>query len=203
MQEALNEIETLRAATKENTHKHALARVRVGKVVDAYDGDSCRLALMFPAVPAAEYVSVRMLGYDAPEMTKSHREFGTEVRNVFRLIVLNKLVVVDIPRLKKADPYGRVLARLYVAEEPTAQKPLLFSVRGRSVAVPNTSDVAAPIAPHPDWRAGLLCVNDWMLGNLPIHSYDGIGARPGYSAEELAHGAGPRPQQAAPQNSNP
>jgi endonuclease YncB( thermonuclease family) len=63
--------------------KHAL----FGVYVDAYDGDTCRLALTFPRGNGD--VAVRMLGYDAPEMKKDHRPFGTEVRDVLRNIVLD------------------------------------------------------------------------------------------------------------------
>lgn len=112
--------ETLQQATKENTPAFRVRGIFLGKIVDVYDGDTCRLAVAAerPGQTAAlvEYLNVRMLGYDAPEMKKDHKPYGTEVRDVLRELVLDKIVIAHAPETKKPDPYGRVLARLYVAE---------------------------------------------------------------------------------------
>ena len=163
-------------ATKDNTCVHQVCGLFLGKVVDAYDGDTCRVAVAFPgspgasSEPVAEQLNVRMLGYDAPEMKKKRKDdvadpkpYGTEVREVFRTLVLNRVVVLDIPRPEKPDPYGRVLAHMYVAEaanealvtaravdrQPKKSGGLFAWLgRGKSAAVASQSAAAAPAEPR-------------------------------------------------------
>lgn len=112
---------TLRGATMENTPLFQLAGCFVGKVIDAYDGDTCKLAVAIPG-SGIRHLVIRMLGYDAPEMKTvsgvDHKPYGREVKAVFAHLVLGKMVLAVIPEIKKPDrpdPYGRVLAYLYVA----------------------------------------------------------------------------------------
>lgn len=190
----------LQAATQKTTHKHRVAGTMVGKVTDVYDGDTVWVALPFrdladPNQIVVERVNVRMLGYDAPEMTKDHRPFGIEVRDVLRRLVLDRLVVLEVPVPKKDDPYGRVLGRLYVRPVQGAAAAAFLgggeeiTVRGHPVAVPPVHDLPSARVP-PEYPNRMLCVNDWLLTNTPIVAYGGEGARPGYSAEELEKGYG-------------
>jgi hypothetical protein len=112
----------VRGASKETTKRHQITGRHIGKVVDAYDGDTCRVAIAIPTwdrrddAAVVEYLNVRMLGYDAPEMKKQQLPYGREVKAVFHALVLDKVVVLDIPVPKKPDPYGRVLAHMYALE---------------------------------------------------------------------------------------
>ena len=108
-------------ATKESATLHRLSGRHFGKVIDAYDGDTCRVAVAVPTVGrtgaveyADRYVNVRMLGYDAPEMKKEQRRAGGLVKKLLHRLVLGKIVVLEAPSGGKPDPYGRVLGRLYV-----------------------------------------------------------------------------------------
>jgi endonuclease YncB( thermonuclease family) len=192
------DLEALRAATAATTPRHAIAGRFVGKVLKTYDGDTCHVAFLAPAAPAAgrriEYVPVRLLGYDAPEMRKTkgldHRPYGEEVRAALRALVDGKLVVVEIPPTERPDPYGRSLGRLFAARAgPQAEKiGGSVRVRGRDIAVPATVDVPAG---HPVDDAGLralLDVNRWMLEHARVKPYAGKGARPTWTSEELREG---------------
>jgi endonuclease YncB( thermonuclease family) len=168
----------------------------LGKVVDAYDGDTCRVAFHPPGAfsapggPRVDYIQVRMLGYDAPEMKKTkglaHRPYGEEVRNAFRALVLHKIVAVAVSE-EERDPYGRALAHLYVAASPSGPERSV-EIRGQRVAIPATADV--PLG-HPLTGQGLrelIHVNRWMIEHGRVKVYDGGGARPEWTAEELLHG---------------
>jgi hypothetical protein len=204
-------------ATKETTRVHQVLGRFIGKVVDAYDGDTCRVAAAFPVrgggPPRIEYLRVRMLGYDAPEMKRvkglDHRPYGLEVREAFRALVLGRMVVVDVPPPERPDPYGRVLGRLYVAEagaplrggggllracccrraEPgaAASEGAVFVIRGREVLVPGTADVPSGYrADGARSLAALLDVNRWMLEHGRVKPC--AGKRAEWTVRELADG---------------
>jgi len=190
----------LAAADKASTLKHMITGIHVGKIIDVYDGDTCRLALVFPDLQnpttfKCEYIQIRMLGYDAPEMKKAHRVFGLEVRDVLRSLILDRIVIAELPHpstltSKRADPYGRVLGRLYTTSVLSTEQ-AIHMVRDKAIPVPKTHNVH----PTPDelknmrtgspWKGQYLCVNRWMVDNLPLHAYYGQGARRDYTPEEL------------------
>ena len=203
-------------ATKDNTKRFQLTGWMMGKIVDAYDGDTCRLAVIV-SPKTVEYFSVRMLGYDAPEMKKDHRPYGQEVKAVFAHLVLGKIVVAHVPITKKPDPYGRVLAHLYVAQTtsfiratkisllarlcccskstrpyiPNADQDNTTSFTGRkqSVVTPDTVDVPQDYDYISNENfAGLTHVNQWMIDHARVKPYDGKNARTGYTKKELEDG---------------
>lgn len=180
------EYDLLGAATKESTPPRQLTGRLLGKVISVYDGDTCRVAVVTPGrPPRAEYVTVRMLGYDSPEMRKTggldHAPYGKEVRDALRALVLGKIVVLEIPPLAKSDPYGRVLGRLFAALAPEGA-PTNVMIRGRIVEIPETANVDRKATEAP------LAVNQWMVSNARVKIYGGEGARPEWTAAELAHG---------------
>lgn len=216
---------SLQGATKESTPKHQITGRFIGKVVDAYDGDTCRVAIPIPTFsgePEIEYLQVRMLGYDAPEMKKSkgldHKPYGTEVKAIFHALVLDKIVVIDIPEPDKPDPYGRILAHLYVAKRgnqvQVARSPSCWSALtccpsgprtivltddessdpGSETKVVRGRDVDVPITVDiPDGFSeenidSLLHVNQWMVDNARVKAYNGEGARPNWTVAELRDG---------------
>jgi hypothetical protein len=122
------EYNAIRRAEKATTPRHQITGLHMGKVVDTYDGDTCRVAIARPswgppAEPVVEYLSVRMLGYDAPEMKKDQLPYGREVKAVLASFVLDRVVVLDIPAPKRPDPYGRVLAHMYAFGRGTPYTP--------------------------------------------------------------------------------
>ena len=121
----------IRAATKDTVKRHQITGLHIGKVIHIYDGDTCWVAISIPTQDERfriEYLTVRMLEYDSPEMRTTggvdHKPYGKEVRDVFQVLALNKMVIISIPVPNKPDPYGRVLAHLYVLERG-AQIPVL------------------------------------------------------------------------------
>ena len=204
------------SATKDNTKRFQLTGWMMGKIVDAYDGDTCRLAVIIPqtgTTKTVEYFSVRMLGYDAPEMKKDHRPYGQEVKAVFAHLVLGKIVVAHVPDTKKPDPYGRVLAHIYVAQTTSfvcttkvsllarlccCKRPQLlsskqdytsFPVRKQTIKTPDTVDVPQDYVPNGNENlAGLTHVNQWMIDHARVKPYDGKSARTGYTKKELEEG---------------
>lgn len=135
----------IRDAEKDTTPVFQVLGRHIGKVVDAYDGDTCRVAIAAPSwgredpADAVRYLNVRMLGYDAPEMKKEQLPYGREVKAVFHALVLNKVVIIDIPvpgepdpygraAPDRPDPYGRVLGHMYVAP------------RGATLSLPRAAD---------------------------------------------------------------
>ena len=111
----------LQLATKSTVEKYQVTGYFIGKVIDVYDGDTCRVAFVLPEPNGkgtrVKYFQVRMLGYDSPEMQRvndiDHRPYGEEVRDILRTLILDKIVALYIPVPDKVDPYGRILAHLY------------------------------------------------------------------------------------------
>lgn len=117
----------LQGVTKEEVPKHCIAGTFLAKIVDVYDGDTCRAAFYTRAVggtslksPATiiEYVSLRLVDFDAPEMrskNKTEKAYATEVRDTLRALIKDRMVVVNtLPRREQKDPYGRTLGRVFI-----------------------------------------------------------------------------------------
>jgi len=161
----------LRAATKDGTEAFQPSGFILGQVVDVYDGDTCRLAIIAPkmgigdAAGSAEvqYLRIRTLGYDAPEMKLAHRPYGLEVKAVLEGLVLGRIVVAYIPVPKesaahgyavpeKADPYGRVLAHLFVAPRGASLPPPRARKAPPSYAA---QEITSPSPPTPPGGKGM------------------------------------------------
>lgn len=86
-------------------------RCFLAKCVEVYDGDTCKL-VFYNNGEMIKY-SFRMLGYNAPEITKVEqhvKELGLLMRDRLRELILNTIVYVECGKFEK---YGRILARIY------------------------------------------------------------------------------------------
>ena len=99
------------------------------KIVDVYDGDTCRIAFGYPTSAPAHTQTIvmkscRLSGIDTPEIrTKNlkEKERGLLARDCLKSIVLNssssdQLVYV---RFEKDDKYGRPLVTIYLNKPAT------------------------------------------------------------------------------------
>lgn len=83
----------------------------LGKCVEVYDGDTCKVIFASPDnVNVYHRWTIRMLGYDTPEMKGEHRDLGVKARDALREKILNKIVYVVCGG---SDKYGRILATIY------------------------------------------------------------------------------------------
>ena len=85
-------------------------KIFIGKVVDVYDGDTCKIVINLKN----EFVkfNVRMLGYDSPEIrTKNdiEKNFAKISKNILETLILNKIVKICCSDF---DKYGRLLGSI-------------------------------------------------------------------------------------------
>jgi len=91
------------------------------KVVDVYDGDTCKIVIPFN--DKLYRWNVRLTGYDTPEMrprkSKPNRDeeikAAKAARDFLRSKVMNERQLVYI-KCGKFDKYGRLLGTLYINE---------------------------------------------------------------------------------------
>ena len=89
---------------------------KLAKVVDIYDGDSCRV--VFEHNRTINMWNIRMYGYDSPEMRPSLslenrddvKQKARESRDYLKGLILNKTIYLHCLDF---DKYGRVLANIY------------------------------------------------------------------------------------------
>ena len=92
------------------------------KVVDVYDGDTCKV--VFPFAEKMCRWNVRLTGYDTPEMRPPKNQENREeekkaayaARNFLRSKVMNDDQLVYI-KCGEFDKYGRLLGTLYLQDE--------------------------------------------------------------------------------------
>jgi len=83
----------------------------VGVCVDVYDGDSCKVVFPSPDNSKKSYRwTLRMKGYDAPEVRGRTKELGYHARDILRDHILGRRVFVDC---FESDKYGRILATVH------------------------------------------------------------------------------------------
>ena len=96
--------------------------VKMCKVVEVYDGDSCKIVLRLDGIGLVKF-NCRMNGYDTPEMRPPRDQEGREAeilaakaakKRLIDLIMGDKLVCV---KCGKFDKYGRLLVDAYFNEE--------------------------------------------------------------------------------------
>ncbi len=81
--------------------------VKQAKVVDVYDGDTCKV--VFPVLRKLYKFNCRILGVDTPEIrtrNKEEKEYGLKVRDKLRERILDKVVWIECGDF---DKYGRLL----------------------------------------------------------------------------------------------
>jgi micrococcal nuclease len=100
------------------------------KVVSAYDGDTIRAVfdLGFGIQwhgERAKGVSLRLSGIDTPELRGEERADGIHVRDIVRVLVLDRDVVIKTEK-DESGKYGRYLANVLITESliETYQKEL-------------------------------------------------------------------------------
>lgn len=88
-----------------------------GFCVDVHDGDTCKVVFANPDNSEVFYKwTIRMMGYDAPELKGETKASAIVVRDLLKGKVLDKCVYVECLGL---DKYGRLLANLYEVDQTT------------------------------------------------------------------------------------
>jgi endonuclease YncB( thermonuclease family) len=107
------------------THKFSLdGIVKLCKVVDIYDGDSCRV--VFKNNNIINKWNVRMNGYDSPEIRPSKKlenrdeikKKAIEAKNYLKSLIMNDNQLVYLKCLD-FDKYGRLLGEIYINKTDT------------------------------------------------------------------------------------
>jgi endonuclease YncB( thermonuclease family) len=115
---------TLSSITLDKTKPFSFENLYVyGKVVDCYDGDTCRIAFYYK--DEIIQLSCRMQGYDAPEIKISvinpRREYLKDlaIKSRDKLKQLTQLSKDGLVKVKfgKNDLYGRPLVNLFVEKD--------------------------------------------------------------------------------------
>ncbi len=110
--------QTLDECTNDNCPEFNFAgQVKECKVVDVYDGDTCKVCF---AMNGGFYkFTVRMLGYNTHEMKQkkgdpaaaSNKALAVAARDYLRSLVLDKRVFIHC---QEQDKYGRILGKIYL-----------------------------------------------------------------------------------------
>lgn len=115
----------LKQQTK-STPKFSLKdQVKICKVVDIYDGDTCRV--VFKHGDAFNKWTIRMNGYDTPEMRPSKslpnrdeiKKNAIASRDYLKSLIMNEPEQLVYLHCGDFDKYGRLLGDIYV-NDPTA-----------------------------------------------------------------------------------
>ena len=119
------EPQTLDDCTADNCPEFNFAgQIKECKVVDVYDGDTCKVVF---AMGAGFYkFAVRMLGYNTHEMKQkkddpnaaTNKASAVAARDYLRNLVLGRRVFIQC---QEQDKYGRILGRLYLDYSLTPQ----------------------------------------------------------------------------------
>ena len=107
------------------THKFSLdGIVKLCKVVDIYDGDSCRV--VFKNNNIINKWNVRMNGYDSPEIRPSKKlenrdeikKKAIEAKKYLKSLIMNDNQLVYL-KCFDFDKYGRLLGEIYINKTDT------------------------------------------------------------------------------------
>lgn len=110
------EMRRVRAVTSRVEYSDAapfLPRIRYGRVVKVYDGDTITIATVLPRDATVYRFSVRLARIDAPELRTSdatEKKCAERVRDIVHRMVYQQIVRVDVISY---DKYGRILAEIY------------------------------------------------------------------------------------------
>jgi endonuclease YncB( thermonuclease family) len=91
-------------------------RTVYAKVVEVYDGDTCKINMFLHSNILCKF-TVRMMGYDCPEIktrNSTEKHFATRSKNVLSSLILNKIVKLECLEF---DKYGRILGRIITKDE--------------------------------------------------------------------------------------
>lgn len=90
-------------------------RIVLAKVIDVYDGDTCKVNLFLHNNELKQF-TIRMMGYDCPELrTKNitEKKFGYRSKEIMERLILNKLIKLECLDF---DKYGRILGQIYILD---------------------------------------------------------------------------------------
>ena len=102
----------LKDKTLENTEKFTFSKIKYGKVIKVYDGDTITIATKYNG-NISSFV-VRLSGIDTPEIktkNKKEKELAIEARDALKDLIFNKIIRLDNIENEK---YGRILADIYI-----------------------------------------------------------------------------------------
>ena len=92
--------------------------VTAGRVIKVYDGDTITIASRVPGLKDSAYYkfSVRMNGYDSPEM-KTKNDEEREVAKLAQAVLADKILNRDVTlRDVRLEKYGRLLCEVYLGD---------------------------------------------------------------------------------------
>lgn len=90
-------------------------RILFAKVVEVYDGDTCKVNIFLNGEILKKF-TVRMMGYDSPEMRTrdtTEKKYGTRSKSILTSLLLNKIIKLECLEF---DKYGRILGRIYAKD---------------------------------------------------------------------------------------
>ncbi len=116
-------IATLKNCDKKTPKFTLEGQTKICKVVDIYDGDTCRV--VFNHNGCINKWNIRMNGYDSPEMRPSRslenrdeiKKKAIESKNFLKSLVANSPEQLVYVKCGGFDKYGRLLGELYVTLE--------------------------------------------------------------------------------------
>ncbi len=86
------------------------------KVVDVYDGDTCRVDIDLGFNTLLKNEKIRLYKINAPEVTGEQKENGKKSRDFLKELILNKTIFVETIK-DKQEKYGRYLAIIWLENE--------------------------------------------------------------------------------------
>lgn len=88
-------------------------RVLLAKVIDVYDGDTCKVNIYLYGDTLKQF-TIRMNGYDCPELrTKNplEKQYAIRSKTIMQKMILDKIVKLECLDF---DKYGRILGKIYI-----------------------------------------------------------------------------------------
>jgi len=113
-------VEILKNSTKKTPKFSLEGQTKLCKVVDVYDGDTCRV--VFNHNGKINKWNVRMVGYDTPEMKPSKsnpnrdtiKQKAKESRDYLKSLIANENDKLVYLKCGKFDKYGRLLGEIFI-----------------------------------------------------------------------------------------
>ena len=112
-------LDILQNATLNNTPE-VTYEFKLAKVIDIQDGDTITIAAIQRGVLSR--FRLRIFGIDTPELKGETKEVALRAKYYLSDLILGKIVEVNIlnkedPRIKRMDPFGRLLGEIYTRGE--------------------------------------------------------------------------------------
>jgi micrococcal nuclease len=123
-QESEDIINQLKCCTKKTPKFSLDGKYKICKVVDIYDGDTCRV--VFNHNGSINKWNIRMNGYDTPEMKPSRsnpnrdeiKKKALESKNYLKSLIANEDQLVYL-QCGTFDKYGRLLGTIFLNKDDT------------------------------------------------------------------------------------